>query len=158
MAGDVKPIPDGFHAITPHLVIKGAAKAIDWYKRAFGAEELGRMPMPNDDRLMHALIRIGDSMVMLVDEMPEFGAMGPDSLGGTAVTINLYVEDADKAFARAVAAGAEATMPPADMFWGDRYGRLKDPFGHSWAICTHVRDVSPEEMAEGAKAAMSQQK
>ncbi|MDJ0949268.1 MAG: VOC family protein [Alphaproteobacteria bacterium] len=157
MPADVKPIPDGFHSVTPHLVVAGASDAIAWYRRAFGAEEIGRMSMPGDDeRLMHAMIRIGDSLIMLVDEIPEFGAKGPKSLGGSSVTINLYVEDADAVFERAVAEGAEATMPVENMFWGDRYGRLIDPFGHSWAVATHVRDVPPDEMEQAAAQAFSQ--
>ncbi len=135
------------HTVTPHLVSAGAAKAIDFYVEAFGAVEGGRLPRP-DGRLMHAQLRIGDSTVMLVDEMPEWGALGPIALKGSPVTIHLYVQDADAAFARAVAAGAEATMPVTDMFWGDRYGQVRDPFGHKWSIATHKRDVSPHEMQE----------
>jgi PhnB protein len=156
MAGKVKPIPEGFHTVTPYLVVKGASEAIEWYERAFGAEEVERMPMPDGERLMHALVRIGDSFVMLADELPESGSKGPKALGGTPVTLNLYVEDVDAVFERAVASGAEVTMPVADMFWGDRYGRLVDPFGHSWSIATHIRDVSPEEIAEAAKTAFSE--
>ncbi len=144
---EVQPIPAGMHTVTPHLVCAGAAKAIDFYVEAFGAVEGGRLPGP-DGRLMHAHLRIGDSAVMLVDEMPEWGALGPLALKGSPVTIHLYVEDADAAFARAVAAGAEATMPPADMFWGDRYAQVRDPFGHKWSIATHQRDVSPGEMQQ----------
>jgi PhnB protein len=142
---NVKAIPDDMHAVTPHLICAGAANAIEFYKKAFGAEEGGRIPAPNG-KLMHAMIRIGGSAVMLVDEMPEWGALGPKSLKGSPVTIHLYVEDADAVFERAVKAGAKVTMPLADQFWGDRYGKLEDPFGHHWSIATHVRDVSPEEM------------
>ncbi len=141
----VKPIPDGFHSVTPHLICAGAADAIEFYKKAFNAVELLRMPLSNG-RLMHAMIRIGDSHVMLVDEMPEWGALSPKSLKGSPVTIHLFVEDVDAFVARAVAAGAAVTMPIADAFWGDRYGKIEDPFGHHWSVATHQRDVSPEEM------------
>ena len=148
----VKPIPDGMHTLTPHLVCAGAAAAIDFYVKAFGAIEQGRLPGP-DGKLMHAMIRIGDSPLMLVDEMPEWGALGPKALKGSPVTIHLYVENVDAAVARAVDAGAKITMPVADMFWGDRYGKIEDPFGHQWSLATHIRDVSPEEM----QAAMAKQ-
>jgi PhnB protein len=143
---NVKPIPDGMHSITPHLVCAGAAEAIEFYKKAFGAEELGRLPMPNG-KLAHAMIRIGDSIVMLNDEFPEMGAVSPVALKGSPVTLHLYVENADAQFDRAVAAGATVRMPIADMFWGDRYGVVQDPFGHQWSIATHMREVAPEEMA-----------
>ena len=141
----VKPIPEGMHTVTPHLVCAGAAEAIEFYQKAFGATELSRVPGENG-KLMHASVRIGDSVVMLNEEMPEWGAFGPKSLKGSAVTIHLYVENADAVFEQAVAAGAKITMPLDDMFWGDRYGKVEDPFGHQWSIGTHVRDVSPEEM------------
>ena len=141
----VKPIPEGMHTVTPHLVCAGAAEAIEFYQKAFGATELSRVPGENG-KLMHASVRIGDSVVMLNEEMPEWGAFGPKSLKGSAVTIHLYVENADAVFEQAVAAGAKVTMPLDDMFWGDRYGKVEDPFGHQWSIGTHVRDVSPEEM------------
>ena len=147
----VKAIPDGMHSLTPHLVCRGAAVAIDFYGRAFGAIELFRLPGPNG-KLMHACVRIGDSQLFLVDEMPEHGALGPQALKGAPVTIHLQVEDADAAFACAMRAGATVTMPLADMFWGDRYGRVTDPFGHSWSIATHVRDVRPEEMVAAMQA------
>ena len=137
-------IPQGMHSVTPHLVCAGAAKAIEFYKQAFGAEEGARLPGP-DGRLMHASVKIGDSQVMLVDEMPEWGALGPKSLKGSPVTIHLYVDDVDAVVARAVSAGAKVTMPVADQFWGDRYGKPEDPFGHHWSVATHVRDVSMEE-------------
>jgi uncharacterized glyoxalase superfamily protein PhnB len=149
----VKPIPEGMHSVTPHLICAGAADAIEFYKKAFGAEETSRMPGPGG-RLIHASIRIGDSAVMLVDEMPEWGALGPKALKGSSVTIHLYVEDVDAVTARAVAAGAKVTMPVADMFWGDRYGQLEDPFGHRWSVATHIRDMSAEEMQQ-AMAKMS---
>jgi uncharacterized glyoxalase superfamily protein PhnB len=141
----VKPIPEGMHTITPHLVCRNAADAITFYQKAFGAVEQARLPGPGG-KLMHALIRIGDSPLMLVDEMPEWGALGPQSLNGSPVTIHLYVEDVDAVVARAVDAGAKIIMPVADMFWGDRYGRLDDPFGHHWSVATHIRDVSAEDM------------
>jgi PhnB protein len=146
---DVKPIPEDMHTITPHLVCAGAADAIEFCRRAFGAVEAARLPGP-DGKLAHAMIRIGDSPLMLVDEFPDQGMLGPKSLKGSPVTLHLYVEDVDATVERAVAAGAKITMPVADMFWGDRYGRVEDPFGHQWSIATHIRDVSLEE----AQAAM----
>jgi uncharacterized glyoxalase superfamily protein PhnB len=137
-------IPQGMHSVTPHLVCAGAAKAIEFYKQAFGAVEQARLPGP-DGRLMHASVKIGDSQLMLADEMPEWGSLGPRSLKGSPVTIHLYVDDVDAVVARAVSAGAKVTMPVADQFWGDRYGKLEDPFGHHWSVATHVRDVSMEE-------------
>ena len=147
----VRAIPEGMRSLTPHLVCRGAVQAIEFYERAFGAIELFRMPGP-DGKLIHACVRIGDSQLFLFDEMPERGALSPLALKGTPVTIHLQVEDAETAFARAVQAGATVTMPLADMFWGDRYGRLTDPFGHSWAIATHMRDVSREEMLAAMQA------
>ncbi|WP_372528553.1 VOC family protein [Piscinibacter sp.] len=142
-----KPIPDGMHSLTPHLTCAGAADAIEFYKRAFNAVEMARLPGAQG-KLMHAMVRIGDSALMLVDESPEWGMLGPRSLKGSPVTIHLYVEDVDAVVAQAVAAGAKVTMPVADMFWGDRYGQLEDPFGHRWSVGTHTRDVSPEEMRQ----------
>jgi uncharacterized glyoxalase superfamily protein PhnB len=140
------------HTITPHLVCAGASDAIEFYKKAFGAEEMMRLPGP-DGKLGHAMIRIGDSAVMLADEFPQWESLGPVSLKGSPVTLHLAVPDVDKAFERALAAGAKVRMPLADMFWGDRYGIVEDPFGHRWSMATHIRDVSPEEMAaEMAKA------
>ena len=147
---DVKPIPEGMHTVTPHIVCKDAAKAINFYKRAFGAIEIARHNTP-DGKIMHAAIQIGDSPLMVVDEFPDWNCLGPTSLKGTPVTLHLYVEDADAAFARAKEAGARETMPLSDMFWGDRYGKLEDPFGHSWSIATHVRDVTEEEMKKAAE-------
>ena len=152
-----KAIPEGMHSVTPHIVCAGAASAIEFYKKAFGAVETGRLPAP-DGRIMHAAIRIGDSTVMLVDEMPEWGALGPKSLKGSPVTIHLYVEDVDAFVARAVNAGAKITMPVADQFWGDRYGKLEDPFGHHWSVATHVRDVSPAEMQKAMREMQPAQK
>lgn len=146
----VKPIPDGMHTLTPHLVCAGAAAAIDFYVKAFNAVEVARLPGP-DGKLMHGMVRIGDSPLMLVDEFPDWGALGPKALKGSPVTIHLYVENVDAAVAQAVAAGATVKMPVADMFWGDRYGVLQDPFGHLWSLATHTRDLSPEEIAEGMR-------
>ena len=146
----VKFIPSGMHTVTPHLVCGGAADAIEFYKKAFNAVETSRLPGP-DGKVMHAAIRIGDSVVMLNDEFPKWGAFGPKSLKGSPVTIHLYVEDVDAFVARAVDAGAKVTMPLADMFWGDRYCTLEDPFGHHWSVATHIRDVTPEEMQEAMK-------
>jgi uncharacterized glyoxalase superfamily protein PhnB len=139
------PIPSGMHTVTPHLICAGAGEAIDFYKKAFGASELSRMPGP-DGKVMHASIRIGDSVIMLNDENPQWGALGPKALKGSPVTIHLYVEDADAMFNQAVRAGAKVTMPLDDMFWGDRYGKVEDPYGHQWSIATHTRDVTPQEM------------
>ena len=141
----VKPIPEGYHALTPYLIVDGAAAAIDFYVRAFGAVEVMRIPGPNG-RLGHAEVRIGDSHLMLADENPEMGFRGPKSGGGSAVSLVLYVPDCDAVIERAVAAGATLTRPPADQFYGDRSGGFTDPFGHSWYVSTHVRDVSEEEM------------
>lgn len=138
-------------ALSPHLVVRGAAKAIDFYKKAFGAVELIRLPGP-DGRLMHAAVQINGAMVMLVDEMPEYGALSPLALKGSPVTVHLNVPDVDKAFARAVKAGATTVMPVADMFWGDRYGVLKDPFGHSWSIATHQRDMTAKEIQKAMQS------
>ena len=149
----VQAIPDGMHSLTPHLVCRDAAAAIDFYGRAFGAVERFRLPAP-DGKLIHACVQIGDSLLFLVDEMPAMGALGPQALKGSPVTIHLQVEDADAVFARAMRAGATVTMPLADMFWGDRYGQVRDPFGHSWSIATHVRDLSPEQIRAAAAAAM----
>jgi PhnB protein len=151
------PIPSGHHSITPHLIVKGAPEAIEFYKKAFGAEELGRMPMPSPDGTMkvgHAEIKIGDSRVFLADEFPECGGLGPQP-GSSPVTIHIYVTDADAAFNRAVAAGATVKMPLADMFWGDRYGQLVDPFGHHWSIAEHLEDLTPAQMQERMAAAFA---
>jgi uncharacterized glyoxalase superfamily protein PhnB len=146
----VDKIPAGMTAVTPHLVCAGAAEAIEFYKKAFGATEEARMPGP-DGRLMHAMIRFGGHAIMLVDEMPEWGSLGPKALKGSPVTIHLYTEDADTLFARAEKAGAKVVMPIADMFWGDRYGVVEDPFGHKWSIATHQRDVTPADMDAAMK-------
>lgn len=145
MAEKTKAVPEGFHAVTPHLMINGAARAIEFYKKAFGATELFRMSGPGG-KLMHAEIKIGDSVLMLADEIPGMGGPSPSTLKGTPVVLNLYAEDVDSVMSRAVQAGAKVTMPAADMFWGDRYGQVEDPFGHRWAIATHKEDLSPEEI------------
>jgi len=155
MTNRVKPIPSGFHTLTPHLVVKGASRAIDFYKKAFGAQEIGRLTGPDGKSIMHANLKIGDSHVFLVDEMPQMGCRGPESIGATPVTIHMYVEDVDATFGKAVAAGAQVRMPVADMFWGDRYGILTDPFGHSWSLATHKEDLSPEEIGKRAQSACS---
>ena len=145
---DVKPIPDGMHSLTPLLTCAGAADAIEFYKKAFNAVEQSRLPGP-DGKLMHASVKIGDSMLMLTDEFPEWGGLGPKMLKGSPVTVHLYVEDVDAVVKQAVAAGAKVTMPVDEMFWGDRYGKLEDPFGHQWSVGTHTRDLTPEQIQEG---------
>ena len=149
-----KAIPDGYHSITPYLIATGAADAIEFYKRAFGAVELFRMAKP-DGKIGHAEIRIGDSVIMLADEHPDMGYRSPSSLGGSSVSIMLYVEDVDGVFARALAAGARAQRGVADQFYGDRNGILEDPFGHVWTIATHVEDVPPEEIERRVAAMMA---
>jgi PhnB protein len=148
------PIPKGYHVVTPSIVVRGAAEAIEFYKKAFGAKELSRMPGP-DGKLLHAEIRIGDSVVMLGDEFPNMGATSPLSLNGKASSLMIYTKDVDALFNQAVAAGAKVAMPVADMFWGDRYGIVTDPFGHRWQMATHKEDLTPKEMARRAAAAMS---
>lgn len=139
-------------SVTPYLVVSSGEHAIEFYKRAFGAVEMYRMPAPDGRRLLHATLNIGGSDLMLSDEFPEHGGnRGPDNVGSTTVTIHLWVPNADNAFAQAVGAGATVIMPLADMFWGDRYGKLRDPFGHEWSIAHHIRDVSPTEIAEAAR-------
>lgn len=140
----VSPIPDGYHSVTPYLVVAGAEEAIRFYEEAFGATEVLRMPM--EDRIAHAEIKIGDSHVMLSDELPEQGFLGPKTRGGATSSLMIYLEDVDAAFARALAAGCTEERPPEDQFWGDRMGTLLDPFGHRWTLATHVEDVSEEEM------------
>lgn len=150
-----KPVPDRYRTVTPYITVKGAAEAIDFYKRALGAQEVERMTGPDGKSVMHAEIKIGDSIVMLSDELPQAGCRSPQTLGGTTASIFLYVPDVDAAFKRAVDAGARATMPPADMFWGDRFGKLVDPFGHEWGMATHKEDLSPEEVRKRGAAAMA---
>ncbi len=150
MAKQVNPIPAGYHTVTPYLIIRGAAKALDFYKQAFGAEELFRFP--HGDKIGHAEIKIGDSPIMLADEQPDMGFEGPESYGGSPVCICLYVPDVDALAKRAVAAGAKELRPVKDQFYGDRSGTFSDPFGHVWTISTHKEDVSPEEMKKRAAA------
>ncbi|TXI16321.1 MAG: VOC family protein [Nitrosomonas sp.] len=145
----VSPIPEGMHTVTPHLVCSDAAKAIEFYRQAFNATEMIQVPGPGG-KLIHACIRIGDSLVMLVDENPHWDCLSPLTLKGSPVTIHLQVEDVDAVFNQAVKAGATVTMPVDNMFWGDRYGSVRDPFGHQWSIATHIRDVSPEEIRQAA--------
>jgi len=151
MANPVKPIPEGYHTITPSLICKNAAQAIDFYKRAFGAEERMRMTGP-DGKIGHAEMKIGDSIFFVTDEFPQMGSSAPSSMG--AFYLFLYVQDADAVFNRAVAAGAKVTMPLVDQFWGDRMGKVSDPYGYEWGIATHKEDVSPEEMDRRSKAFM----
>jgi PhnB protein len=150
----VKPIPEGYHTATPYLAVDDAAEALEYYKKAFGAKERGRMEAP-DGKIGHAEIQIGDSLVMLSDPFPQASTRTPKELGGTSASVFLYVEDVDKFVQRAVDAGATVTMEVEDQFWGDRFGTITDPFGHSWSVATHIEDVPPEEMAERAKAAMA---
>ena len=149
-----KPIPEGYHSVTPYLAVDNAAKAIEWYTTAFGAKERVRMDAPGG-RIGHAELEIGDSLVMLSDPFPQASTTPPKELHGTTASVMLYVEDVDAVAKKAVDAGATVTMDIADQFWGDRMGSFTDPFGHSWTVATHVEDVPPEEMAERAKAAMS---
>jgi uncharacterized glyoxalase superfamily protein PhnB len=150
-----KPIPDGYHTVTPALTVKNGAEAIEFYKRALGAKELMRIPGP-DGRLMHAEIEVDGSRIMLADESPEMGCRAPASVGAVSSSLYVYVQDVDKAFRRAVEAGAKALMPPADMFWGDRFGQVEDPSGHRWGLATHKEDPSPEEMARRQKEFFAQ--
>ena len=147
----VKAIPDGYYSLTPYLVCKDAAKAIDYYTKVFGAQETVRMPGPGG-RIMHAELKIGNSMLMLSDENKERGYLSPETIGGTATSIMFYTDDVDAVYSRSVAAGAKSETPPADMFWGDRMGNVVDPFGHKWAIATHKEDVSPDEMEKRMQA------
>jgi PhnB protein len=151
-----KPIPENYHALTPSLVVDNAAQAIEFYKRAFGAKERGRMPMPGPgDKIAHAELEIGDSVLMLADPMPQSSVKPPTELGGTAVGLFLYVEDVDEVVQQAIDAGATVTMPVEDQFWGDRFGVVADPFGHQWQIATHVEDLTPEEITERGKTALA---
>ena len=146
-----KPIPDGFHSLTPHIVVTDGAKAIEFYKEAFGTQELSRLLTPDGKTVMHAQLKIGDSMLMLGSEMPP-NALSPKSRGGTSVYLHVYLEDADAAFDRAVKAGCTVKMPMSDTFWGDRYGVVEDPFGHQWSLATHNQDLSLEQITANAKA------
>jgi PhnB protein len=151
----VKPIPEGYHTLTPYFTVRDAERAIQFYKNAFGAQERGVMKGP-DGKVVHAELKIGDSVVMLGDEFPDFGVFSPESSGGgTSMGLHIYVENVDQAFDRAVKAGAKVEMPVSDQFWGDRYGKLVDPFGHKWSIATHTQDLSMDEMKKGMDEAMS---
>jgi len=150
----VKPIPDGYHTVTPYLAVEDAAAAIDYYKKVFGAKERVRMDAP-DGKIGHAELEIGDSLVMLADAVPQFSTRAPTEVGATTASIFLYVEDVDTVVKGAVDAGATVLMEVADQFWGDRFGTVQDPFGHQWSVATHVEDVPPEEIEERAKAAMA---
>jgi PhnB protein len=152
MATNVKPIPEGYHSVTPYLIIKGAADAIEYYKKSFGATELFRMPTP-DGKIGHAELKIGDSPIMLSDEHPDLGHVGPQTLGGTPVGIMIYVDDVDTIYKRAISGGGQEIKPLQDQFYGDRSGTLKDPFGHMWTVATHVEDVAPAEMKKRMAAA-----
>lgn len=149
----VNPIPDGYHSVTPYLFVKGAAAALEFYKQAFGAIELMRLADPTG-KIGHAEIKIGDSPVMLADEHPEIGVLGPESIGGSATCFMIYVPDVDARFTQAIAAGAKVLRPIADQFYGDRSGTVMDPFGHMWTIATHKEDLTPDEIAQRAEAAM----
>jgi len=150
----VQAVPKGYHTITPYMTVRDAARAIEFYKQAFGAKEKGVMKGP-EGKVMHAELVIGDSTIMLADEFPEFGSLSPQSIGGSGTGLHIYIEDVDSAFDRAVQAGATVEMPVADMFWGDRYGKLRDPFGHKWSIGTHKADLSMEEMKKGMDETMA---
>ena len=149
-----KPVPEGYHTLTPFLTVRNAVKAIEFYKQAFGAQERGVAKDPTG-KVMHAEVKIGDSIIMLSDEFPEFGSLSPESGGTQSMGLHIYIENVDQAFERAVKAGAKVEMPVADQFWGDRYGRLKDPFGHKWSIATHTKDMSADEMKRAMDDAMS---
>jgi uncharacterized glyoxalase superfamily protein PhnB len=155
MAGKVSPIPPGFHSLTAQLTVRDGKAALEFYKKAFGAEVKNVHYAPSG-KIMHALLKIGDSSLMLADEFPDWGVLSPKGFGGTAATINLYVEDVDAVFNQAVAAGAEVKMPIADQFWGDRYGQVEDPSGHKWAIATRKEELSEEELMRRAQEAMAE--
>jgi uncharacterized glyoxalase superfamily protein PhnB len=158
MANPVKPVPEGMHTVTAHLVVNDGQRALEFYNRAFGAEERSRVLGPDGKGLMHAELKIGDSLVFLADEFPGSKLRSPQNLGGTTVALNIYVADCDALFDRAVKAGAQVVMPLADQFWGDRYGQLADPFGHVWAIATHKEDPTPEEMKHRMQEAFAKMK
>ncbi|HAB18963.1 MAG TPA: VOC family protein [Verrucomicrobiota bacterium] len=151
MSAPAKPIPDGYHSLQPYFIVRDATKALAFYKDLFGAVEMVRMTIPGTDKIMHAELRIGDSVLMLTEESPEWNAHSPQKYGGSPVSVMVYVANVDALFAKATAAGCQAVMPPADMFWGDRFCKFVDPFGHVWAAATHIADPTPEEIAEGAK-------
>jgi PhnB protein len=151
---DAKPIPDGYPRVTPYLIVDGGDAAIDFYTKVLGATERMRMPSPGN-RIGHAELALGDSLIMLADEHPEMGALAPGSVGGTPVMISVYVEDVDAVFERALAEGAKSTRPVENQFYGDRTGQFEDPFGHRWSVATHVEDVPPQEMTKRAAEAMA---
>ena len=153
-----KPIPEGHHAVTPTLTVRGAANAIEFYKKAFGAQEINRFLGLDGKSIMHAEIKIGDSRIMLNDEIPQMKCLSPQSLGGTSSGIFLYVENADEVFNKAVSAGAQSQMPMMDAFWGDRFGSIIDPFGHVWSIATHKKDMTPDELKQASEKFMKQMK
>ena len=155
MPKTTQAIPKGYHTVTPSLMVAGAAKAIEFYKKAFGAEEVSRFPGP-DGKIMHAEIRIGDSTIMLGDEMPDQGYKGPKAYGGTSVAFFVYRENVDAEWKRAIGAGAKEVMPLIDQFWGDRAGCLEDPFGHKWWLAQHIKDLTPEELRQAADTFFSQ--
>ena len=157
MTTRVNPIPEGFHTVTPHLVIKGASEAIEFYEKAFDAEEVVRMPGPDGKLIMHAEIKIGDSIIFLRDEFPDAACGDSERIGPSRVSIHLYVTDVDATFKAALEAGAKEQMPLADMFWGDRFGSLVDPFGHEWSVATHKEDVTPEEMRKRSQQSCPEQ-
>src|SRR3954469_17689385 len=150
----VQPIPEGYHTLTPFMTVRNAQRAIEFYKQAFGAEERAVAKDPSG-RVMHAELRVGDSIIMIADEFPEYGAVSPETVGGTSMGLHIYVDNVDAAFDRAVKAGAKVEMPVMDQFWGDRYGKLKDPFGHKWSIATHMADLSEDEMKVAMDDAMA---
>jgi PhnB protein len=150
----VRPVPEGFHTITPHLVVRDAKAAIDFYQRAFGAQVQGNIAYMPNGKVMHALLKIGNSMLMLNDEFPEHGVVAPET-ADAGILLHLYLENVDEVFARATGAGAKAKMPLMDMFWGDRYGKVLDPFGHMWTLATHFKDMTQEEMQKAQEEAMS---
>lgn len=154
----VKPIPDEYHSLTPALTVRDAERAIEFYKNAFGATQRGGVMKGPDGKVMHAELKIGDSIIMLSDEFPQYGALSPQSVGGSSMSLHIYLDGVDAAFDRAVKAGAEVEMPVMDQFWGDRYGKLKDPFGHKWSMATHTKDLSLDEMKQGMDDAMEQMK
>lgn len=154
MTAKAKAVPEGFHTITPYLVVRDASKAVDFYKKAFGAEVRGIHYTP-DGKIMNADLKIGDSIVLMSDEFPAMKVLSPQSLGGSSVTIHIYTEDVDANFNRAVSAGATVVMPVMDMFWGDRYGQLADPFGHRWSLATHIEDLTSDEIEKRGPAAMA---
>jgi len=155
MTPSKNPIPKGFHTVTPALTVRNASEAIEFYKKALGAQELMRMTNP-EGHIGHAEIKIGDSIIFIGEEIPQMGVKSPQTLGGTSGSLYLYVEDVDKSFRQAIQAGGKEKMPVTEMFWGDRYGQFIDPYGHTWGISTRVKDLSEQEMAEGAKAFFAQ--